>query len=126
VGPPGPDEVIVRVEATPINPSDVGLLLAGADPATATVVSGVTDPTTELRLPPGRLSALAARADQALPVGNEGAGTVVAAGAHAADLLGRPVACVGGGLWTRYRLLPAASCLVLAPRTSARDAASRS
>ena len=57
-------------------------------------------------------------------MGNEGAGTVVAAGTHVADLLGRVVACVGGGLWTRYRLLPAASCLVLAAGTSARDAAS--
>ena len=124
VGPPGPDEVVVRVEATPINPSDVGLLLADADPATATTAADAAVPTTVLRLPDERVGALAARLDQALPVGNEGAGTVVAAGAHVADLLGRVVTCAGGGLWTRYRLLPAARCLVLGPGTSARDGAS--
>src|SRR4051794_16371157 len=120
VGPPGPDEVVVRVEATPINPSDVGLLLAGADPATA-AADGTT---TVLQLPPGALAALDARLDRAVPVGNEGAGTVVAAGEHAADLVGRVVAVAGGAMWAQYRRVPAAACLVLGPGTSARDAAS--
>jgi NADPH:quinone reductase-like Zn-dependent oxidoreductase len=120
VGPPGPDEVVVRVEATPINPSDVGLLLAGADPATA--VAGAA--TTVLELRPGSLAALDARLDQALPVGNEGAGTVVAAGEDAAELVGRVVALAGGGMWAQYRRVRAAACLVLDPGTSPRDAAS--
>ena len=120
VGPPGPDEVVVRVEATPINPSDVGLLLAGADPATA--VAGAAATALELR--PGSLASLDARLDQALPVGNEGAGTVVAAGEDASELVGRVVALAGGGMWAQYRLIRAAACLVLDPGTSARDAAS--
>jgi NADPH2:quinone reductase len=111
VAAPGPDEVVVRVEATPINPSDVGLLLAGADPATATVDGAAT----VLPLAPGALAALDARLDRALPVGNEGAGTVVAAGEHVADLLGRVVAVAGGGMWAQYRRVPAAACLVLDP-----------
>jgi len=120
VGAPGPDEVVVRVEATPINPSDVGLLLAGADPATATA----GDAGTQLQLPPGALGALGARLDRALPVGNEGAGTVVAAGENVPDLNGRVVALAGGGLWAQYRRAPAVACLVLDPGTRARDAAS--
>ena len=120
VGPPGPGEVVVRVEATPINPSDVGLLLAGADPATA--VAGAA--TTVLELRPGSLAGLHARLDQALPVGNEGAGTVVAAGEDASELVGRVVALAGGGMWAQYRRVRAAACLVLDPGPSARDAAS--
>lgn len=120
VAAPGPDEVVVRVEATPINPSDVGLLLAGTDPATATADGTAT----LLPLPPGALAALGARLDRALPVGNEGAGTVVAAGEHVPDLLGRVVAVAGGGMWAQYRLVPAAACLVLDPGTDPRDAAS--
>lgn len=120
VGAPGPDEVVVRVEATPINPSDVGLLLAGADPATATA----GDAGTLLALPPGALAALRARLDRALPVGNEGAGTVVAAGENVSDLNGRVVALAGGGVWAQYRRTPADTCLVLAPGARARDAAS--
>ena len=110
----------MRVEATPINPSDVGLLLAGADPATAT--AGGTG--TLLQLPLGALAALGARLDLALPVGNEGAGTVVAAGEHVSDLLGRVVSLAGGGMWAQYRRARAADCLVLDPGTPARDAAS--
>jgi NADPH:quinone reductase-like Zn-dependent oxidoreductase len=123
VGPPGPDEVVVRVEATPINPSDLGLLLAGADPASARPVRDASDPTTVLELPPGAGDNLGGRLEQALPVGNEGAGTVVAAGDGARDLLGRLVSCAGGGMWTEYRLVPAENCLVLEPGTPVRDAA---
>jgi NADPH:quinone reductase-like Zn-dependent oxidoreductase len=120
VAAPGPDEVIVRVEATPINPSDVGLLLAGADPATA-VASGTG---TLLELSSAAVAALGARLDLALPVGNEGAGTVVAAGEHVSDLLGRVVSLAGGGMWAQYRRARAADCLVLDPGTPTRDAAS--
>ena len=70
------------------------------------------------------LAALGARLDRALPVGNEGAGTVVAAGEHVSDLLGRVVALAGGGMWAQYRRARAADCLVLDPGTRARDAAS--
>jgi NADPH:quinone reductase len=124
VGPPAPDEVVVRVEGTPINPSDLGLLLAGADPATATPIRGADFPTTVLELPPGALDGLGGRLEQALPVGNEGAGTVVAAGDRVRDLLGRLVSCVGGGMWSQYRVVPAENCLVLEPGTPVRNAAS--
>jgi NADPH2:quinone reductase len=124
VGPPGPDEVVVRVEATPVNPSDLGLLLAGADPATAVQVADATAPTTVLELPREALENLGGRLDQPLPVGNEGAGTVVAAGDRAQHLLGRLVSCAGGGMWTQYRLVPSENCLLLEPGTPVRDAAS--
>ena len=96
---PGPDQVIVRVEAAPINPSDLGLLLAGAD-ATQAAYGGTPDrPVVTAPLPPGAVRAAAARVGQSLPAGNEGAGTVVAAGSSAAAqaLLGKLVAVAGGG-----------------------------
>ena len=95
---PGPTEVLVRVEATPINPSDLGLLLAGADVAAA-VVSGPPDrPVVTAPLPAAAMRAMAGRIGIPMPVGNEGAGTVVAAGSSPAAqaLLGKTVAAAGG------------------------------
>ena len=123
VGPPGPGEVVVRVEATPVNPSDIGLLLAGADPATARRGDGPAV-STLLDLPPDRHGALSSRLDKPLPVGNEGAGTVVAAGPGAEPLLGRVVSGAGGGMWAEHRALKAAQLMVLDPGTDPRDAAS--
>ena len=123
VGPPGPGEVLVRVEATPVNPSDIGLLLAGADPATARRTDDAAG-VTLLDLPPDRHGALDSRLDKALPVGNEGAGTVVAAGSDVEHLVGRVVAGAGGGMWADHRLLRAESLLVLEPGTDPREAAS--
>jgi hypothetical protein len=114
--------VVVRVEATPVNPSDIGLLLAGADPAGAR--SADEPGSTLLDLPPDRHGALAARLDKPLPVGNEGAGTVVAAGPGAEALLGQVVSGAGGGMWATHRLLPAGQLMVLDPGTDPRDAAS--
>lgn len=122
---PGPDEVVVRVEAAPINPSDLGLLLAGADPSAA-VSGGTPDrPTLTFPLPPGAAAGSAARVGRSMPVGNEGAGTVVAAGSDdaAQALLDKTVAVVGGGMYTEYRVLPAAQCLALPDGTPARDGA---
>jgi NADPH:quinone reductase len=123
VGPPGPGEVVVRVEATPVNPSDIGLLLAGADPASARRSDEAAGGTV-LDLPPDRHGALASRVGKALPVGNEGAGTVVAAGPGAESLVGRVVSGAGGGMWAEHRLLHAATLMVLEPDTDPRDAAS--
>lgn len=122
---PGPGEVVVRVEAAPINPSDLGLLLASGDP-TAVVPGGAPDrPTLNIPLPKGAAAAAGARVGRSMPVGNEGAGTVVAAGSDdvAQALLGRTVAVVGGGMYTQYRVLPAGQCLALAEGTPARDGA---
>jgi NADPH2:quinone reductase len=123
---PGADEVLVRVEAAPINPSDLGLLVAGADMTTAKVEGTPERPVVTAPLGEGALKALSARLDESLPVGNEGAGTVVAAGSSPAAqaLLGRTVGVAGGAMYSQYRVVGAASCLVLPEGTSARDGAS--
>jgi NADPH:quinone reductase len=123
---PAANEVLVRVEAAPINPSDLGLLVAGAD-MTRAVVSGTPDrPVVTAPLGHGALSGLSARVDRSLPVGNEGAGTVVAAGSSPAaqDLLGRRVGIAGGAMYSQYRAVDTAACLVLPEGASARDGAS--
>jgi NADPH:quinone reductase len=123
---PAANEVLVRVEASPINPSDLGVLIAGADMATATVAGTAERPTVTASLGAGALSGLSARIDQPLPVGNEGAGTVVAAGSSAAAqaLLGKTVGIAGGGMYTQYRAVDAAACLVLPEGATAKDGAS--
>jgi NADPH2:quinone reductase len=123
---PGPDEVLVRVEAAPINPSDLGLLLAGAD-VTGAVTSGTADrPVVTLPLPDAAILALRARIGTPMPAGNEGAGTVVAAGSSPAAqaLLGRMVAVAGGAMYAQYRVAAAAACLPLPAGTRAADGAS--
>src|SRR5580704_7157760 len=99
------DEVLVRVEAAPINPSDLGLLLAGADVASAVVKGTSERPVLTAPLADGALRSLAARVGKSLPVGNEGAGTVVAAGSspEAQAFLGRTVAVAGGSMYSQYR-----------------------
>jgi NADPH:quinone reductase len=120
---PGPGQVVVRVEAAPLNPSDLGLLLAGADITQATA-SGTEDrPVVTAPLPAAAARAATARVGQSLPVGNEGAGTVVAAGASdaAQALLGAVVAVLGGGMYTQYRCVDVQACLELpdgAPATA--------
>ncbi len=123
---PGPTEVLVRVEATPINPSDLGLLLAGAD-ATAAVVSGPPDrPVVTAPLPDAAMRAVAARVGVPMPVGNEGAGTVVAAGSSPAAqaLLGKTVAAAGGAMYAQYRCVDVSLCLELPDGARAVDGAS--
>ncbi|MFQ5381451.1 MAG: zinc-binding dehydrogenase [Dehalococcoidia bacterium] len=123
--PPGADEVVVRVDAAPINPSDLGLMLAGADPATAEQAGTPAEPVIRAPLPPAAVRAAAARAGQSLPVGNEGAGTVVAAGSdpEAQALTGKTVAIVGGGMYTQYRTMRAKECLLLPEGTTAEEGA---
>ena len=119
---PGPEDVVIRVEASPINPSDLGMLLAGADLSKATrSESSMLAP-----IPERALGGLAGRFDAPMPVGNEGAGEVVAAGSAdlAQSLLGKTVAVVAGGMYGQYRKVPAASCLVLNSGTTAVEAAS--
>lgn len=123
---PGPGEVVVRVEASPINPSDQGLLFGAADMSTARQ-SGTRDrPIVTADIPPPRMRGMAGRLDQSLPVGNEGAGVVVRAGAGAAAqaLLGRTVAVFGGGLYAQYRSVRVEQCLPLPEGTTAAEGAS--
>jgi NADPH:quinone reductase-like Zn-dependent oxidoreductase len=123
---PAANEVLVRVEAAPINPSDLGLLVAFADMSTATVAGSPERPTVTASMAAGALGALSARLDESLPVGNEGAGTVVAAGSSAAAqaLLGRMVGIAGGAMYSQYRVVDAAACLVLPEGATAKDGAS--
>jgi len=123
---PAANEVLVRVEASPINPSDLGVLIAGADMSTATVAGTPERPVVTATLKDAALEGLSARVDKPLPVGNEGAGTVVAAGSSSAAqaLVGKTVGIAGGGMYTQYRAVDAAACLVLPEGTSPKDGAS--
>ena len=121
---PGPDDVVVRVQASPINPSDLGLLLGPADLATMQARGTARRPVLAMAVPPARIAALTARLNQSLPVGNEGAGTVVKAGARAQALLGRIVGMAGGAMYTQYRTLPASACMVLPEGAAPADGAS--
>jgi NADPH:quinone reductase len=123
---PADNEVLVRIEAAPINPSDLGLLTAGADMASATVAGTPERPVVTAPLGAGALEGLSARIGESLPVGNEGAGTVVAAGSSstARALLGKTVGIAGGAMYTQYRVVDASGCLVLPDGATARDGAS--
>ena len=123
---PGPDQVLVRIEATPINPSDLGLLFGAADMAAARVTGSGASAVVTAPVSAGGLKAMAGRMDQAMPVGNEGAGVVVAAGAspQAQALMGKTVALIGGAMYAQYRVITAEQCLLLADGTTARDGAS--
>jgi NADPH2:quinone reductase len=112
---PGPNEVLVRVEAAPVNPSDLGLLFSAADMSRA-VASGTPErPVVTAPVPEGAMKSLAGRLDDSMPVGNEGAGVVVAAGASEAAqaLLGKTVAMIGGAMYSQYRAVPVEQCLPL-------------
>ncbi|MEE4360537.1 MAG: zinc-binding dehydrogenase [Pseudomonadales bacterium] len=121
---PGQDQVLIRMEAAPINPSDLGLLFGAAD--LTTIEAGGTDtrPLIKARVPAHLMGMMAARVDQSLPVGNEGAGTVVAAGPGTEALAGRTVAVFGGATYARYRLARASDCLVLPEGVTAEQGAS--
>lgn len=107
---PGPGEIVVRIEASPINPSDQPLLLGPADIATLNSDGTVTT----ARIPEAMMPLAAARLGKSLAAGNEGAGTVVAAGEGAEHLLGRVVGVLGGAMYTQFRKVPAASVLAFA------------
>jgi len=123
---PGPDEVLVRVEASPINPSDLGLLFGGADMSSAEASGSADNPMVTAAIPEELLKTMAARIDQSLPVGNEGAGPVVAAGSEetAQALIGKTVAMWGGAMYSQYRVVRAEQCLVLHEGTTPAEGAS--
>ncbi len=123
---PDADEVIVRIDASPINPSDQGLLFGGADMATAKVSGTADNPVVTASISPAVMTAMAGRVGQSLPAGNEGAGLVVEAGSsvEAQALLGKTVAILGGAMYAQYRVMKAAQCLILPPGTTAAEGAS--
>ncbi len=122
---PSDDEVLIRVEAAPINPSDLGLLLSfGADLTSINVTGSGDETVTSMKIHPGLMDAMKPRLDESMQVGNEGSGVIVEAGVNAKDLIGKTVGLAGGSMYSQYRCVPAASCLVMNDGTSSSEAAS--
>lgn len=123
---PKADQVVVRIEATPINPSDHGVMFGWATMAEATSTGDGSARVLTAPASPQAMAGMKARIGQPLSVGNEGAGVVVAAGdsPEAQALIGKTVAVMGGGMYAQYRCLPAAMCLPLLGDHTARDGAS--
>jgi NADPH:quinone reductase-like Zn-dependent oxidoreductase len=123
---PKEDEIVVRVEATPINPSDLGLLIGPAEISTAKVSGTKDQPVFTAKVPDAALKALAARLDQSLPVGNEGAGVVIKTGSSdaAKALMGKTVSMIGGAMYAQYRVVRAKDVMPLPAGTTAADGAS--
>jgi len=124
LSPPGPGEVIVRIEAAPLNPSDLGLLTGPADLATLEQGGTADRPVLTAEIPEQRLPMVRARLDESMPVGNEGAGTVIAAGDGAEELIGKTVAVIGGGMYTQYRKARLSDLLPFPDGVTARQGAS--
>ena len=123
---PGPDEVVVRVEATPINPSDLGLLTGAADISSAKASGSKEKPVVTASVPEAAMRGMAGRLDESMPVGNEGAGVVIKTGSSdaAKALMGRTVAMIGGAMYAQYRCLKVNECLPLPAGTSPAEGAS--
>lgn len=123
---PAENEVLVRVEASPINPSDIGLLFGAADMASAVFSRNASGPVVTAPISERGMKSMAGRLDQSLPVGNEGAGVVVAAGASPAAqaLMGKTVAVLAGAMYAQYRCVPANQCLPLPAGATAAQGAS--
>jgi NADPH:quinone reductase-like Zn-dependent oxidoreductase len=123
---PSADEVVVRVEAAPINPSDLGLLVGAADMATAKASGSKDAPVITAQVPEAAMKGMAGRLDESMPVGNEGAGVVVKTGSSdaAKALMGKTVALIGGAMYAQYRTVAAKDCLVLPAGTTPAEGAS--
>ena len=122
---PSDDEVLIKVEAAPINPSDLGLLLSFAADLETISVSGTGDETvTSMKVHPALMGSMKPRLDKSMQVGNEGAGVVEDAGVNAKHLIGKTVGLAGGSMYSQYRCVPAMNCLVMNDGTSSLEAAS--
>jgi NADPH2:quinone reductase len=122
---PSADEVLIKVEAAPINPSDLGLLLSFAADLSSISTSGSEDETvTSMKIHPALMGSMKPRLNQSMQAGNEGAGIIVDAGENAKELIGKIVGLAGGAMYSQYRCVPASSCLVMGEGTSPAEAAS--
>lgn len=122
---PKEDEVLIKIEATPINPSDLGLLIGPADVSSMTVSGEGEDSEVNMDIPENFLRVVTDRIGQSLPVGNEGGGIVVAAGGKdTEELVGKTVGVAGGSMYSQYRCVKASSCFVMNEGTTAAESAS--
>ena len=123
---PGENEVLIRIEATPINPSDHGVMFGWASMASASSSGSGADTVLSAPVSEQGMAVMKARIGQSLAVGNEGAGTVVATGTSelAKSLDGKVVAAMGGGMYGQYRCVDASVCLPLLEGHIAKDGAS--
>jgi NADPH2:quinone reductase len=122
---PSADEVLIKVEAAPINPSDLGLLLSFAADLSSISTSGSEDETvTSMKIHPALMGSMKPRLNQSMQAGNEGAGVILDAGENVKELIGKTVGLAGGAMYSQYRCVPAASCLVMDEGTSPAEAAS--
>jgi NADPH:quinone reductase-like Zn-dependent oxidoreductase len=123
---PKDHEVLVKVLATPINPSDLGLMVGAADVSSARAITRDGFPGAAMDVPEAGMRFMASRVGQAMPIGNEGCGIVVAAGASdaAQALMGKTVALIGGEIYAEYRCLAAMACMPLPEGTAPEDGAS--
>ena len=122
---PKEDEVLIRIEASPINPSDLGLLIGPADVSSMSVSGEGENAVVTMDIPEGLLRMLETRLDQSLPVGNEGGGVVVKAGhKDLEDLVGKTVGVAGGSMYSQYRCVNAASCFVMQEGVTSAESAS--
>jgi NADPH2:quinone reductase len=123
---PAADEVVVRVDAAPINPSDLGLLFGTADISTAKVSGSGASTVVTATIPEKLMRPMAGRVGQSMPAGNEGAGVVILAGTSPAAqaLLGKTVAALGGAMYSQFRCVKLDQCLPLPAGTTAAEGAS--
>src|ERR1700678_4139942 len=123
---PSVDEVVVRVEAAPINPSDLGLLVGAADVTTAKAAGSKDAPVITARVAETAMRAMAGRLDESMPVGNEGAGVVIRTGSSEAAkaLMGKTVSMIGGAMYAQYRVARAGEVMPLPAGTTPADGAS--
>ena len=122
---PGDDEVLIKVEASPINPSDLGLLISFAADLDSISSEGSGDKTvTTMGIHPGLMQSMKPRIDKSMKVGNEGGGVIIEAGKNVKNLIGKTVGVAGGAMYSQYRCLPAISCLVMNEGTTSVEAAS--
>jgi NADPH2:quinone reductase len=123
---PAADEVVMRVDGAPINPSDLGLLFGAADMTTMKAGGTASNPVVVANVPEKAMRAMAGRVGQSLPAGNEGAGVVIKAGSSPAAqaLKGKTVAAIGGGMYSQYRCVKVDQCLPLPEGTTAAEGAS--
>lgn len=119
---PTGNQVLVKMEAAPINPSDLAILTSAADFEYAVYSPGKV----VAKMPEPFNSGQKSRHGQRLPAGNEGAGTVVATGdgEMAKALMGQRVACVPGNAFSQYAIADAAMCLPLGDHSAEEGASS--